>query len=467
MSDASTESTSERVRERLGSFFSSGFYPPLVCLGVLLGHCFGLEVYFCTLNVLLVSAALLTSHSARPAITFVVTFVYQISRAYSPGQPNNSDYYFTGWRLPLVFVLGALLLSSAVIFAVREGIFRGENILKKPAVVGLLVFGVAMATNGIFSPKWTIGGTVYGLCVFLCLFLVFIFFYYGMRAEKDGGLAEYFCYSSMWVGVMLMLELAWCYIELDVQTKDHILLGWGVSNTMGVGLTVLIPTSILGALRARRVWMRPIYALTLLGLLVAVYYTKSRNALLVSLVILLFSAVAVVLHSRRRLIGSCILGAVLVALAVVAIVYRAELAVKLEEFFWDNGRFRLWEHGIENFKSAPIFGVGFFGYEIHTFFTADFLPTMAHMTFVQLLSAGGIFALLAYIFYRVTTVIPVIRRPELSRTMLALSALAMLLESLLDNFIFYFIPTLHYSVALAIIFILCERDLASERTKTE
>ena len=458
------ESRMERISKGPQRFFLSPFYPPLVCLFVFLGHAFGLEVIFCTLNVLFASAALLFSHTARPVITFVVTFVYQISRTYSPGMPNKSDYYFTSWRLPLVFVLGAVLLCSVVVFSVRERIFRDAKMLRRPAFIGLIVFALALAMNGAFSEKWTFGGTVYGLCVAASLFLIFVFFYYGMRREKPRELAEYFCYSSLLAAVMLMLELAWCYIDLDIVTKDNILLGWGVSNTMGVGLTVLIPTALLGAVRASKRWMRPVYLTVAVALLVAVYYTESRNALLSAVLIVFLSVLALVLHSRRRrLFGALFLGVIAIGVAV-ALVYREPIAVKLEEFFWDNGRFRLWEHGIENFRSAPIFGVGFYGYEIHTFFTADFLPTMAHNTVVQLLSSGGIFALLAYIFYRVTTVIPVFRHPELSRTMIALSALAMLTESMLDNFIFYFIPVLHYSIAVAIIFILCEQSQAEKNT---
>jgi len=76
---------------------------------------------------------------------------------------------------------------------------------------------------------------------------------------------------------------------------------------------------------------------------------------------------------------------------------------------------------------------------------------MAHQTFVQLLASMGIFGLLAYLYYRVMTVVPLIRRPRLDTVMLALSVGVLLAESLLDNFIFYFIPVIYYSIALAII----------------
>ena len=116
--------------------------------------------------------------------------------------------------------------------------------------------------------------------------------------------------------------------------------------------------------------------------------------------------------------------------------------------FSDNGRFELWAQGIEGFLFAPIFGQGFF---TSVSDSADFLPTMVHQTFIQILSAMGIFGLLAYLYYRVSSVLPLFKRPSIEGTMLALSVGVLLGESLLDNFIFYFIPIILYSLLMAVI----------------
>ena len=151
----------------------------------------------------------------------------------------------------------------------------------------------------------------------------------------------------------------------------------------------------------------------------------------------------------------------LLVLAAVFIL-RDRLGEMLGSFFNDNGRYEIWRAGMDKFFSAPVFGVGFFGFDSGSFLTAEFLPNMAHQTVVQLLAAMGVFGLLAYAFYRGATLVPFFKRPSICKTMLLLSVLVLLGESMLDNFIFYFLPTLHYTVTLAVVFII--RD--SEENKT-
>ena len=141
----------------------------------------------------------------------------------------------------------------------------------------------------------------------------------------------------------------------------------------------------------------------------------------------------------------------------------------LSAFFSDNGRFELWQSGIESFLSSPVFGMGFYGIKFteETFVTAEFLPTMAHNTVVQLLGCMGLFGFLCYLFYRIATVIPFVKRPSVEKSFIGMSVLVLLLESLLDNFIFYFLPTLQYTVALAAVFAVCDFEKTAEKEKSE
>ena len=125
----------------------------------------------------------------------------------------------------------------------------------------------------------------------------------------------------------------------------------------------------------------------------------------------------------------------------------------LEQGLSDNGRFELWKRGIENFLCAPVFGKGLFGYgDTDVFIAANFIPTMAHNTIVQLLSSMGIAGTAAYGFYRVKTLLPLFRKPTFEKAVLYLPILLTLGMSLLDNFVFYVYTVFYYTVALAIIF---------------
>ena len=447
------------IKRRLESFFMGRIYPLFVGLMVVISYCFGLEAYMCTLNVLTASLSLFVCNTARPLILFVISFVFQVSAKNSPGVPSFSDYYFTSWRLPLVFILGAVLVSSAVYFAVKNKIFSGISFVKSPLLLPLSVLTVALSVGGIFSGEWRLSGLVYGLCNGVCLSLVFIFFYFGLKRDNKKELVSYFVYVSAILAFVLFIELAHCYIVneikfdlssmINVFEKEKMNFGWGVSNTMGVSLTVLIPALLLGFYEK---WGRFFYVPLAFAVYFASFLSMSRNAMLFGTVTLILSIAVILFSSKYRKIYAIIAIPIVIATVVFAVVYKDILIDKFTVFFTDNGRYRLWEHGIENFLKAPVFGVGFFGFDLSTFVTAEFLPTMAHQTFVQLLSATGLFGLLSYIYYRVMSIVPIVRRPSAVKFLLALSAGAMLFESLLDNFIFYFLPTLHYSIAFAILF---------------
>jgi O-antigen ligase len=125
--------------------------------------------------------------------------------------------------------------------------------------------------------------------------------------------------------------------------------------------------------------------------------------------------------------------------------------------FDSNGRYELWAIALKNFADCPIFGRGFSGFEsVHKLESGAFahmgpMPTMAHNTLFELLSATGIVGTLAYGYYRVVSLIPVFKRPTLQKTMLALSLLVTLGGSLLDNFVFNLYPMYFAMVTLAMI----------------
>ena len=155
-------------------------------------------------------------------------------------------------------------------------------------------------------------------------------------------------------------------------------------------------------------------------------------------------------------------GLVLAMLAAVLMWDKITLVLKdlFDRGLSDNGRFKLWAMGIENFLKAPLFGNGYYSLEVteNVVITTHFLPKMAHNTIVQILSSMGVAGICAYGFYRYKTLIPFLKRPTAAKTVLLISVLVLLGGSLLDNFIFRFYNIFHYSAALAIAFRLYEDE---------
>jgi O-antigen ligase len=124
----------------------------------------------------------------------------------------------------------------------------------------------------------------------------------------------------------------------------------------------------------------------------------------------------------------------------------------LDRGFSDNGRFNLWRAAFDAFLKAPMFGSGFYGLHVEGQAVFGPLPVMAHNTVLELLSAMGIFGLFAYAYYRIKSLWLFFEKPSLTKSFLGMSVLVILLESLLDNFVFNVYPMFYIMAAMAIVF---------------
>ena len=241
------------------------------------------------------------------------------------------------------------------------------------------------------------------------------------------------------------------------------LLGWGNWNNIGQNMIVTIPAVFYGVMKNRNPWYYFAVATLTVG---AAALTLSRNALIFGALTYAACAIIACFVGRTRRAFRVITPAGALSVVGVALVFREKifsiLADYIDRGMSDNGRFDLYKQGIDEFLSAPIFGKGFFGITTETFNFVDFFPQMMHNTPIQLLASMGIVGVLAYLVYRVATVRYVLRRPCLAKSMLAISMLVLIAQSLLDNFIFYIQPVLYYSVAFAIICRLDEKALREE-----
>ena len=395
------------VREALRSFFMGKYYPVAVAVLTLLSHCLGLEIVFGLFGVFLISVALLICDTARPAVPFVVFFVFLISVKNAPGIPTYSNYLFTGARLVFIIIFGAFFLFSAVYFALKNEIFKGMSLKNTRMLIPLLVLSTGFILNGAFSSGFSLASFVYGLMQALCYSVIFLYFAKGLRKEEPDGLLSYFTYVSMLLALTLLLELLHLYIFGGVISegsivKEKLLFGWGIWNTAGVSLAVLIPVVFLGVIRGKHPYL---YLSVTLLTAIGVVFTMSRNALLFggAATLICFLVGSVKGENKRRVRYTLFASSLAILFATV--IFREKITEIFSDFinrgFSDNGRFELWKEGWDAFLKAPVFGSGFFDFSSDlTFDVASFLPKMAHQTFIQLLSCMGIFGLLCYLYYR-------------------------------------------------------------------
>ena len=444
----------------LRAFFMGWRYPALVAFFVAFASITGLELYVGVIHVAVALTALFVTNSVKPILISLLTFVMHLSVANAPFYPTYSDYFYTGWRFALFVTACIAVFLGLVFFIIKNKLYARLRFGKTPLLASALVFSASLLFNGTFSGKWESGDLIFGFANAVVYSVVFWLIYYGLGDEPSDSVAEYFSYLSTLVSFVIISELIWLFITNDAIfvdgsiVKTEVALGWGIWNLVGASLSMLIPAIFYGVHNNKYPWFY--FASATLTLIFSVL-TMSRNALVFS-----FTAYAACViiscfkGKNKRAFRIITLVGLLSALALFVILFdkiQGVLADYFERGLSDNGRFALWREAFKNFLSSPVFGGGFYGFEVDDSMLYGFGPLakQAHNTILQLLSATGIVGLLSYIYYRYESVKPLFRYPSMKKTLFAASIAVFLLSSLLDNFVFNIYPTFHYTVSLVII----------------
>ena len=439
-------------------FFLGRAYPFLIATFVLFGNITSLDYYVNFIITGLFVFAMIISDTVRPFFITACSYIYQISIPHAPGYPTYSDFFFSGWRRFASVILIAFVVLAFVIFVVRNKIYRQAASKRSRLILSVFVFSLALIVNGIFSDSWTYKGLIFGFLNTLVYFFLFFIVAFGFNErEKMKDLIDYFCYISLLISAVIILELLHLFITADgifrdgAIVKDKVALGWGIWNIIGNSLASLIPVLFYRAMRGKG-WLL-YFSFATLSCIFAVL-SMSRNAFLFSTIAYFLCMVISCFYAENKKFFRIffLMGVILVSL--FGIMFFEEIRLIFSDYFSrgfsDSGRFALWRLAIETFLKSPLFGSGFYGFFTDAVFEYSSFPRMAHNTVFQLLSSMGIFGLISYAWYRIETLKVIIKRPSLPKTMLGISMLVFLLGSLLDNFVFNLHPPIYYTIALAL-----------------
>lgn len=444
---------------RARRFFDGRLYPAVTCLIVLIGSATGSEFFFNVINVLMMCGALIFADSILSLLVPFVSFIYQISLANTPGHPTFSDYYFTGWRVPVLIILTVFLLASIIFFLVRVQAYRKMSPRKMPMLLPLILLSAAFLLNGAFSDTVGTDDLLFGLSQVFSFLFLFVIFSVGLSEnDNEERIGSVFAYSSLLLSLLLFSAIAiryitaWDAIFVDGSIiKEQIVLGWGIWNPIGVSIAVLIPMNFYGAIKTKH---RVPYLIGAAAAALGAVMSMSRNAMLFGAAAFVAClAISCFVGEGRRFFRT-VTAFGIAALALVSVILWDKISAVLSSgiALGDNGRFEIWGEAMKEFSDHPIFGGGFWSVPSDAFYVTSFMPPFAHQTFVELLAACGIAGLATYLFYRAKSAIPFFCRPTLLKTMLGISILVLLGESLLDNFIFYIYTMIYYNAALSAVF---------------
>ena len=447
------------------AFYMGRLYPLAVCALVLLGSLTGLEMYFNFIVTALFVSSLLICTSTRPMIVSLCTYIFQLSTKNSPSLINNSDYLYTGWRLWALVLSILAIFAAAFYFFFKNKLYCRINLKRDKIIIPAAILCLAFLLNGVFSDAWVPMSLLFAFLQTVVYGFIFLLFLYGLSDDDTTDtLMPYLSYVSALMASVIIIQLAHLFLTADnifidgSINKEGVVLGWGIWNLIGACLGMLIPVIFWGVMHSKFSWAY--FTVATLAWLSAVL-TMSRNALIFAS--LAYAACVIIAcfkgNYRKAYRVICAVG-VLGVVGLVILLWSKIQALLGDYFargFDSNGRYELWEIAWKNFLDYSVFGRGFSGFEsVHKLESGAFahmgpMPTMAHNTLFELLSATGIVGTLAYGYYRVVSFLPVFKRPTLAKTMLALSLLVTLGGSLLDNFVFNLYPMYFAMVTLALI----------------
>ncbi len=441
---------------KLQDFYQGIYYPILAVVLALLSHATALEAVFLTLLLLTVAGGLLLCEDLKFAVMPVLCATFGITTGgFTPSAPGYERFYENRWLLGSLIVGVLAVLVSLVLFVLRN-CKRARLPGKASLLWGMLVFCMAIACNGFFSPAWSLSDLAFVASMAVPLAGVYLLFHAFMRFEK--GMARYLMYCFFLTGILLMAELFFAYLTRvqitdGVIEKGSVVFGWGVWTNMGGMLAFMMPACFYFASESERhAWIG--YATGLL-LFLGTLLSQSRGALVVGGGILCLCLLALCLTGRNRRVNRFLTLGVAAVGVVGGVLLFGKVMALLQNFlnygFADNGRMELWRSGLTKFSEYPVFGAGFHNTCYNEGWNRVGFPSLCHNTVVQLLGSCGAIGFLGYAYHRFDTVrLFLKKRRDPAVLYSGLCILSLLLFSLLDVLFFKSYPIFFYVFLLMI-----------------
>lgn len=396
-----------------------------------------------------------------------------------------------------VFWIVALIVAVMVLvrFA-SDGTFTHLKHRRGAFLGGIIALDVAFLLNGVLHPDWRPRNLVYAFTMIFGFTFFYLVFFSIFNRTKNASrtrfdeLTVYACVCVMCAAAVVLLQLLLRVRELYVAdellkyTEDSTVptlmrhkfrLAWGgYATNIAAVIALGIPPCMYLARKCRFVPLFVGLALVFYG---GACLTGTRSTMLVGAFLLLLCMILNCANGQNckqhRLIALALLLVAFVALIYVNRHARSvtELLERfleftrleilgdfdlLDEWIADkkdsvNSRLNLWRTAWSDFKSAPIFGVGFRDGSLDPKAKAvGLLNNMYHNFPIQFLGSMGVFGFAALTWHVVDLGRVLFNRFSMNKALLLTLPLLILGTSLLDNFFFFLNFQIIYCAALAL-----------------
>ncbi len=440
---------------------ASKFFPFATAAVNVLCYYLGLDLVIIYYTAIVGTLILILCDDLSPLISLFLFMNIMISKQHSPSYlTGGSDYYFQTAVLAQVIVcISALVI--AVFYRIVK-LYLERKFKATPVFYGLCALAIAFVMNGMFSADYKPTDLMYG--AFMAFFFLGIYVLMKDNIKPCKELYERIAFGFIALSAVLILELVIAYATTEnifvngVVNRELIAFGWGMYNTYGMLIVLCIPAALFLAAKLKHGYLFTVYSLVLVA---AAVLCMSRQSMLTAVIIFPICIIILLVKGKYRVQNLIICGVAIAGLIAILGVFHNKVGEYLKNIFANievdgelNGSSRtiLWRTAFKNFISAPLFGTGFYVYlpQAAPMVGLDIIPLMYHNTFMQLLASCGIIGLLAYVVHRIQTIISFLKKITFERTYIAVTLLALLIISIVDNHMFYILPTLVYSSLLSV-----------------
>ena len=452
----------QAILDALNRFYYSPAYLVTVAMLAILANVCSLELQIYTVYTLIYIVMCFICRDLTPLTPLVILCYIIPSNENNPGTSTTS-IFFMGTGGEYVLFLAAVVIATLLIRLSFDPHINFKSIIRGRYYLlpGMLLLGLAYMIGGIGVPGYSelaSKNIFFGFLQLVALALPYFVIASTIRWESVP--KDYFVYVGTAVGFVLVAELANIYltqgvIENNIVKRELIYTGWGIHNNIGGMLTMMLPFPFYFSCKNRSS-IPGILAGTLM--MAGIVLSNSRSSMLVGALLYGICVIVTLVMSKDKL-GAFIAVSVLFLGAVgMCIIFWEKITslflIIAQSGLHANGRDEIYANGIRQFLKYPLFGGTFYplDYVPYDFSEIDafssFFPPRWHNTIIQLLACCGIAGLSAYMLHCSQIFRVFSRKPSLSKSLIAISALALMVTSLFDCHFFNIGPVLFYSMSL-------------------
>ena len=443
----------------LKNFLSNKFFPLILIPISLLCYYLSLDIVMIYIIGILGTLIFLLLEDISPIVSVLLFMTIFVSDKHTTlTMAGGSDYYYRTAILVQIFIIMVILIASAVYRLILDLSKRKFSL--NPIFFSFCALAVVLLINGIFSKGYSTKNLLYGLIMALCFLGIFSVVKDKIIFNTDSFVK--IAYGFFAFAFVLVIELTVKYFTVEnifadgKINRELLTFGWGIWNTIGMYLVLCLPFVVYLAGKEKYGF---IFAIASEVVFFASIMSCSRQSIIGALVVYPLCLLIMFTKGKNRLKNAGLMLAVLAVFIVFVLSFNYSLLKYFAELFKKimadgelsgNGRMRIWKEALAHFKSAPIFGVGFYVDTSAAHFSGlNFIPKLMHSTIMEFLSSCGIVGLIVYLAHRVLTVISYLKDITVERTYLILAIAVFLIISLFDNHLFNIFPTIIYSCLIA------------------